>query len=135
MDPEGTTYIRCYKIPTFFQKIHIHSSELWYIKQHHKSRSNTSKFFLSFQKIIQESKNPKIYHVKRRKKTSSLAVALVVHLVSVLLSVLVGADLVSLVEALGLSELVDLGADETGDDLLSGGVVAALACCLEKRCR
>lgn len=54
---------------------------------------------------------------------------------SVLLSVLVGADLVSLVEALGLSELVDLGADETGDDLLSGGVVAALACCLEKRCR
>lgn len=60
--------------------------------------------------------------------TVALNVVLIVHVLSVLLSVVVGLDLVGLVETLGLSELVDLGTGETGEDLLGGGVGDVLAC-------
>ena len=60
--------------------------------------------------------------------TVALNVVLIVHVLSVLLSVVVGLDLVGLVETLGLSELVDLGAGETGEELLGGGVGDGLAC-------
>lgn len=60
--------------------------------------------------------------------TMPLNVVLIVHVLSVLLSVVVGLDLVGLVETLGLSELVDLGAGETGEELLGGGVGDGLAC-------
>lgn len=60
--------------------------------------------------------------------TVALNVVLIVHVLSVLLSVVVGLDLVGLVETLGLSELVDLGTGETGEELLCGGVGDGLAC-------
>jgi len=57
-----------------------------------------------------------------------LLVVVDVHLLRVLLGVLVGADLVDLVQALGLDQLVDLGADEAGQDLLGQGVLDGFAC-------
>lgn len=60
--------------------------------------------------------------------TVALNVVLIVHVLGVLLSVVVGLDLVGLVETLGLSELVDFGTGETGEELLGGGVGDGLAC-------
>lgn len=54
-------------------------------------------------------------------------VVVVIHVVRVLLRVLVGAHLVSLVQTLGLGELVDLGADNTGQEFLGGAVADVLA--------
>lgn len=54
-------------------------------------------------------------------------VVLIVHVLGVLLGVLVGLDLVDLVQALGLGKLVDLGAGESGEDFLGGGVAHGFA--------
>jgi hypothetical protein len=50
--------------------------------------------------------------------TVATDVMLVVHVLGVLLGVLVGAETVNLVHALGLRELVDLGTDEGHESLL-----------------
>lgn len=55
-------------------------------------------------------------------------VVVVVQVLRVLLSVVMGLDLVGLVKALGLGESVDLRADETSEDLLGGTVADVLAC-------
>jgi hypothetical protein len=60
-------------------------------------------------------------------------VVVVVHFVGVLLGVLFGPDLVDLVHALGLGELVNLGTDEAGDGLLGKGVADGLACLLVRK--
>lgn len=60
--------------------------------------------------------------------TLAVDVVIVVQVLGVLLRLVVGLDLVGLVEALGLGESVDLRADNTGEDLLSGGVADSLAC-------
>lgn len=60
--------------------------------------------------------------------TVAVNVVVVVHVLSVLLGVVVGLDLVDLVETLGLGELVGFGTDETSDDLLRSGVGDILAC-------
>lgn len=54
-------------------------------------------------------------------------VVLVVHRLAVLLSVLLSTDLVHLVHALGLGQLVDLSADEASDGLLGELVADGLA--------
>lgn len=54
-------------------------------------------------------------------------VVLIVHLVGVLLGVLPGLDLVDLVHALGLRELVNFSTNETSDGLLGEGVAHRLA--------
>lgn len=54
-------------------------------------------------------------------------VVLVVHLLSVPLSVALGLLAVDPVSALGLGELVDLAADEAGEELLGEGVGDLLA--------
>lgn len=60
--------------------------------------------------------------------TVAVNVVVVVQVLSVLLGVVVGLDLVGLVETLGLGELVDFRTGETGEDLLGGGVGNVLAC-------
>lgn len=65
--------------------------------------------------------------------TLALDVVLVIHLVRILLGMLVGLDPVDLVHALGLGELVDLGADNAGEGLLGESVADGLACCDEGR--
>lgn len=57
----------------------------------------------------------------------ALDVVLVIHLLRILLGVLMSLDLVDLVHALGLSESVDLGADNAGKGLLGEGVADGLA--------
>lgn len=54
-------------------------------------------------------------------------VVVIIHVVRVLLRVLAGAHLVSLVQTLGFGELVDLGADNTGQEFLGGAVADVLA--------
>lgn len=54
-------------------------------------------------------------------------VVLLVHVVSVLLGVLAGLDLVNFVHALGLGELVDLSANNGGKGLLGESVADGLA--------
>lgn len=60
----------------------------------------------------------------------ALDVMLVVHSVGVLLSVVLGLEPFNLVHALGLGELVNLGAGEGSNGLLSEGVTDGLACLL-----
>lgn len=55
-------------------------------------------------------------------------VVVVVHLLGVLLGMVVSLDLVSLVETLGLGQLVDLSTGETSEDGLGGTVADGLAC-------
>lgn len=62
--------------------------------------------------------------------TVATDVVLVVHFVGVPLGVLLGLDLVDLVHALCLGELVNLGADKAGNGLLGEGVTDRLACIL-----
>ena len=61
-------------------------------------------------------------------RTVAPDVVFIVHFVGVLLRVVVGLDLVGLVQTLGLSELVGLGTGNTSQDLLGGGVADVLAC-------
>lgn len=61
-------------------------------------------------------------------RTVAPDVVVIVHVVCVLLRVVVGLDLVGLVQTLSLSELVGFGTDNTSQELLSGGVVDGLAC-------
>jgi hypothetical protein len=56
-----------------------------------------------------------------------LTVVLVVEVLGVLLGMVVGLDLVVLIETLGFDELVDLGASEAGEELLGEGVGDGLA--------
>lgn len=56
------------------------------------------------------------------------AVLGLVQVLSLLLGVVLGLLTVYEVEALGLEELVDLSSGNTGEDLLSEGVVYGLAC-------
>lgn len=58
----------------------------------------------------------------------ALDVVVVIHGLGVLLGVVMGLDLVGLVQALGLGELVNLSTDETGDRLLRECVLDRLAC-------
>lgn len=63
--------------------------------------------------------------VFRRPMTSDIVV--IIHRLGMLLSMLVGLDLVDLVHSLGLSQLVDLGADKTSNGLLGELVANRLA--------
>lgn len=54
-------------------------------------------------------------------------VVLVIEIVSVLLGMALGLDLVELIETLGLEELVDFGASEAGESLLGESVGDRLA--------
>lgn len=54
-------------------------------------------------------------------------VVVIIHLRAVLLSMLAGTDLVGLVHALGLGQLVGLRADKTGNGLLGEFVADRLA--------
>lgn len=55
-------------------------------------------------------------------------VMVIIHLVTVLLGVLASAQLVGLIHSLGLGQLVDLGANKAGKNLLGEGVADRLAC-------
>lgn len=74
---------------------------------------------------IVHSKDPRV-------GSASLVVAalvtLLVHVVGVLLGVVLGLLAVDPVHTLGLGELVNLAADEAGDELLGKSVVDFLAC-------
>ena len=59
----------------------------------------------------------------------ALYIVLIIHMLCVLLRVLVGFQLVHLVHALGLNELIQLAADETCQSLLGECVTDLLACC------
>lgn len=65
--------------------------------------------------------------------TVATDVVLIVHLVGILLGVLSGTDLVDLIHAFSLSELVDLSTNETSDGFLGEGVANGLACLLLAR--
>lgn len=58
----------------------------------------------------------------------ALFVVLLVHVASVVLGLLVGPDLVVLVHAVGLGELVDFATNEASKELLCEGMVNSLAC-------
>lgn len=58
-----------------------------------------------------------------------LAVVLVVEVLGLLLGLVLGLLTVEEVEALGLEELVDLGAGNASKSLLGEGVLDGLACC------
>ena len=60
-------------------------------------------------------------------------VVLVVHGLGILLGVVVGLDLVGLVETLGLGELVDFATDKAGDEFLGKGVADGLACLFKSK--
>ena len=56
-----------------------------------------------------------------------LLVVLFIHATSTLLGFFMGPDLIVLVHAMGLGELVDLSTDESSEEFLSKGVVDCLA--------
>jgi hypothetical protein len=60
-------------------------------------------------------------------RTLAPDVVLVVHVLCVALGVLAGLEAVNLIHALGLGQLVDLGADQAGDGLFGEGVADGLA--------
>lgn len=59
-----------------------------------------------------------------------LAVVLIVEVLGLLLGLVLGLLAVEEVEALGLEELVDLGAGNASKSLLGEGVLDGLACCI-----
>lgn len=59
-----------------------------------------------------------------------LAVVLIVEVLGLLLGLVLGLLAVEEVEALGLEELVDLGAGNASKSLLGKGVLNGLACCI-----
>lgn len=61
-------------------------------------------------------------------RTVAPDVVVVVQVLRVLLSVVMGLDLVGLVKTLGLGESVDLRANDTDEELLGGTVADVLAC-------